>query len=552
MKNKLFLALLTLSSFIVSFFNSTSFHGDEDFIHGIEAFRFLNNPSIDNLMYEGKNSVDFITLPFYLIIGTNLFTLRLVQSIFLTLSILFFFLFCKNFFEDRFKAGLASLLLLSIPFYILTKYHPEFPFLGFFATFLLFLLSLIPKSKRTFLLFSLLGLILGLASYRKIIFLPYGLLVIFTFFFIKRESLRDKIKEWKNIIPFIVFFLIFFSPSIIWNHTKQTAAEPSLLRLLTDTASSLPDAILFRIDHLKNIFFSHGGMPSGGSLALSMINHLVLAISLIFLFLKKNRTALFFLIIVFYTFISVIGIGTYETIHLYLLVPIFPIIIIEGLDEVGKTIKIKKDRRQILMTVVVFLLVLINGYNYYKITTNTNELSSHQTKYEIGYSLKNQDIESIYDFTFDSADSYPFWYNHIYLTSGADKEYINVYKVLLSESKNQQKSIYHKINSNRSSYSVEGIMEDARERKDILFLYSSINDEHLIEEDKRNQLKMVEAKMNEISQALKNYNHKRIIIPEIKNGSHLADYHLWVHESKEGLIQDLQKLKAQIKSKKSI
>ena len=219
-KENIFLAIILILSFALSFYNwyDITLGGDiptlRPVIHFLkgEGFFPFQKP------WVGGN---ILIIPFFLISGFNVFAYRVAESVFMTLTILLFYLFVKEFYGTK-TALLCSLFLAISPYFILMKLD-EITFYPFFtASILLFLYKYYKTEKIKYLLLA--SLIAGYGIYFKLIILYLVISVFVPFFFVKfvlTRPLKIKFKNFriakKHVIFAVVFFLIGSSPLIIYN-----------------------------------------------------------------------------------------------------------------------------------------------------------------------------------------------------------------------------------------------------------------------------------------------------------------------------------------------
>ena len=411
-KNSINVVLLFLTAFLINFRIGLHVQGDEDFLDAIVGFRFLETFDFRFLMTEPHNSIDFITLPFYYIFGAELSVLRFVQAIFVGLSVVFFFLFSQNYFKDKIKALFTSLLLISVPLFILTVYHPEFPFLGFFATLSLYLIQKTSK-EGGFKKIILLGFIIGIASFKKAIFLPYGALTLILFFIINHKEAKRQFTE-KNITGLCLGFLVGFAPFLIHLGVMETDGSGAIISSILRFPSTFLENITYRLFQLGSLFSTpariYGEKVHFHNLAL--LNMFFLGISTLYLALKKNKIALLIITPIAFTAASTIELinsSLLET-HLYILIPVVVFLICVGVFTLTDDLLHPLKKRGLFVGLfIITILILINGLNSYHIYRQKTELDYSKLYMEISKSLGGytDEVSTVYDLT-DPEDS-PHW-----------------------------------------------------------------------------------------------------------------------------------------------
>lgn len=527
-KSKLTPFLLSILTFIINFGIGKHTHGTEDFIHGIIGFRFLNTLSPVFLNYEPHNSIDFISLPFYQIFGANLITLRFLQAFFLGLSIFFFYLFLEKYFKNRDKALIGSLLLMSIPLYVLTVYHPEFPFLGFFATFVLYLAQSSLKEKNLKIII-LLGFIIGLASYRKAIFLPYGIFAITAFLIKEREKLK-KVLSKEKIQLFFAGFFAGFLPFFIGNFFRESDGIKEIAQSALSFPSLFVRNIGVRISHFIDIFLSPSWIYDREVKYsnLALLNHLVLFSSFIYLIFKKNKAYLFGVAAIAFTVLSTIQIIEASLIleHLYIIIPLLVIVIVEGVFLFTESIAKSNVKSKIIAILIISGLILINGLNSFHVYKNHFSVPSYTEHIElkIAEAVSDYNFEAVYDLTHPQED--PYW-SHI--LPFYNKVRVSHY---MFSTENE------KIDKGRFVTPYFGKVTDNANHPDRLtdlLRQTENNDDFLILTAQYSDRKIFDVNIEEkIS-----HSYKSISVPSrIAKNPNL----IWVHESKRDLIEKLNRI----------
>ena len=468
-KSKIIAALLFCFSFFINFKIGIRTFGTEDFTHAISGFAFLEGFDVRLLMYEPHNSMDFITLPFYFIFDPSYTTLRAVQAIFLGMSVVFFFLFSKKYFKSETKALLASVFLISVPHFTLTVYHPEYPFLALFSTLTLYLLESI-ESKNNLKKILLLGFVIGIASFRKAIFLPYGILVVVAYLINQEKSLKNKFAG-KNKGYLLAGFFLGFLPFLL----SLLNSRGDGFLIISSVFQSIPkmiQGVIIRITQLGELFLSPSRIY-GSELALSNLaffNILILLFSFGYLLVKKEEDFVFGLVPLAFSFIASIQLinNKYSTTHLYILLPILTVILISGLFKFSESFFSNKPRKATLFPILIILvLILINGINSFNVYKSVDHKQAYEKEDQIAKVISDHNFDAIYDLT--RLEKYPYWNMRIPFYTKGDVNYGS-----LDEEQVKNRIIAHwyweKMKEKKYPTEFSKIMEESRANENLLFL----------------------------------------------------------------------------------
>ncbi len=531
--------LLFLLSFLISFYRATDIQGQEDFIDSRASLLFLQTFSAEYLMYEPHNGMEFFAIPFYFLFGFNLFSLRLAQSIFLSLGIVLFFLFSRNHFEDEKSALVASLLLVSFPFFILLKYWPEYSFMAFFSMLTIYLFSLI-KKKESYIPLILFAFFLGLGTYRKIILGPLGAALLFSYLIIDYDQARIRVWNFKRGILASGFFFVGLTPFIVFNLRKW-----SFLEMLIDRGSKMGWSGVFfnfqeRFFNFVDLFVEPPIFYYGEIFWIGFAGLILFIASSFYIIYKKDRkNGIFLLATAFYFLFTNIGIARMQREHFYIVVPLLIIIMAGGVFQFSESLRRKQFK--IVMSLILPLMISLNFFNVFTILATDNHYNNYFVAYELGHSIQGSDIEHIYVFTRDET---PMTMNPmIYFTSGGRTVYYA--EEILEKEEGEVKIIdRNKQFLKDKQLTLEDALKDAQTEKNIYFDSIIINPEwkEIIENEFPERIFSQEY----VDQRLGRKDYLKFEIPII-TGEGL--YLFWVHESQNEIINRIGDLKKEAELK---
>jgi len=219
-RKTVFLVIILILSFVISFYNwyDITLGGDTSALRPVINFFKGQGFFPHQKPWSGGN---ILVVPFFVIMGFNIFAYRLAESFFITLTILLFYLFVKEFYGIK-TALLCSLFLAINPFFVLMKFDDVTFYPFFTVSILLFSYKYYKTEKIVYL--SLASLIAGYAIYFKLLILYILISIFLSFIFVKFILIKflkvklKNIKITKNHIFFaVLFFLIGSSLLIIYN-----------------------------------------------------------------------------------------------------------------------------------------------------------------------------------------------------------------------------------------------------------------------------------------------------------------------------------------------
>lgn len=522
---------LFLSSFGLSFYKATAIHYGEDFRHSVATLKFVRTFSPNALMAQSVNGMEFLALPFYLIFGFDLFALRLAQSLFIGLAIVFFYFFSKNLLSSYKAALLTTLLLIAFPYFILMKYQ-EYPFLAFFSAGLLYFCFAAFKKKKNSRDIFLFGFLWGLGTYHKIMVFAFGFALLFSCLLIYRKEFTKKIIKLKKIIVLGVSFVLGSFPLIVWNivpdHRFQTVDK-----IFSGTTSLKSDLLVNfqeRLVHIKEIFISSPGRYTGEIEFFGLLLLGILFVTTLFLLIRKNKKgSVLILTVLFFTISSTLGINVLISKHLYMIIPVLIAIIALGINEIAESIFKKMGE-----TVFVFflaLLVIMGSFNLFSILQTNNEYDYFTASYRLQYLLRKDSVKNIYAL---HPENYGSFWNSIYFTSGG-KNIILASRVMEGENE----VLVGTYDGNDVGCGGGDVVEknfneliETSELKNNIYV-----DVVYIHDDKTNK-KRRSVRVRTASELAENDYEK---IPLL---SSVADkiYIIWAHESQNELIEDIKKI----------
>ena len=238
--------LMRLSIIITSI---DKIHLDEELYRGNIAEEFISRPILPIFDYQrseyegGSLIMGVLAVPFFILFGKTLFSLKLAGLFFSTLTFIAGFLFLDRFFHRRVAILAALLWIFSPPNYMKVSLFSFGSYLesNFFTLATLYIFYQIFFIKEKPWLFVLLGLVSGFALFFSYIFsVTLAVILIFWFVFDKRFILT------KSFLLFGISFLCGFSPWIYYNATHHfeglIVADKPIMHWFT--INSLSDSLL--------------------------------------------------------------------------------------------------------------------------------------------------------------------------------------------------------------------------------------------------------------------------------------------------------------------
>ncbi len=549
--------LLFISAFSINFYRGAEITGGEDFFQSTDALKFVRSLSPAYLMHSHHDSIEFLTLPLYFLLGFNLSTLRLSQSIFLAGSVVLFYFFSKNHFDEPKKALLATLLLISFPRFILHKYHAEYSFLLFFAVGCLLFYSLIMKKKNNNKYIFLLGLFIGIGTYRKIIFAAFGFLLILSHILLYPHHFKEKLLSTKKTIIFIGATALGALPLIIWELYMIFYAEyhgnlERTLNLFSEGSHrSLFSGLLKRAIHVKEIFteiFESYNYDGDLFKIVGFVTLFLFLSSVIYLLLKKDRkSGTFIVFTLLYIIVSTFELQLMIIVHLYVLMPIFIIIITTGIFKFFEDIFKNKKRALLISSFLIIIIVISNFAVIFSVLRKDSLEGRYDLVYDIGYTLKEGDFDMIYGFIDHVAcDICGIPYISYYFITGG-VPYCNASKTVTGNAysenfmiscqdpdkkkwEGKKESFEKVINASKSTNNVYIDLEIVDFDKAVIH--------HQEDQDIFFSERVIYA--DEIDKLISENGYKGIRIDHPERGK---AYHVWIHEEKEEVVNALQKIK---------
>ncbi len=519
-------------TFLISSYRASEIQGHEDFIDSRQLLFFLEDPVIENLMYEAHNAMEFFALPFYRIIGFNLTALRMSQSVLLSFSVVFFFLFSRNYFGDSVKAFLSSLLLVSFPFFITLKYWPEYAAVAFFSTLLLYIFSELKNRDSSF-IFALYGFVLGVGIFTKVIIAPFGVGLLLFYLVTDFKNAQRKLLKVNNLASLLIFGLFGLSPFLAFNIKAQTL-QSFVMDSFGATRGSFLNNISIRIGDIRDIFITSPQYYSGEVEVVGRIGFVFFLLSSIyFLFRKKKGELIILGTIIFYIFVSVTEVQALLTEHLYILIPSFVIIMVSAGFILSDFIERKTNIN--ILYLPVLILIFLNLFNTVIILKSDNSYNDFYTINKIGYTIQDHGgIDNIYHTM--ARDGFLTGSRIISFTSGGSKVFY--IKPVLEDGFSEIKIVDpgQDNDPNTGDFPLNWIYVDV---DDVLefeknSLYIDAYQKRYIPEGGSGQ--------EDNSQILKRYlgdSYKKIKIEEkLKRGYFL----IWVHQKNKDLIQKLKSI----------
>ena len=315
--------------------------------------------------YQGGVLVYGISaVPFFLLFGKTVFSLRLTGVLFSYGSFITWYFFIRRFFGKR-EALFASLLYLCAPswhtLYAMFAFGAHAEPLFFTAAGLFLLYKILYEKTHSLRNALLLGLISGFGTYFTYGFFV-GVVTFLLFWFYEDHRIFQK----KEFYLFSLFFLIGFSPWFLYNVTHQFRG----MELLRVSFMSLHDEqplprisyrflklITLRILQMLSFNYREGAHIT----FLNFFYYAVLLFSylLLYRFQRKNRKTHFFCLFPFLYLliasISQLEIPTYLNRYFLPLFPFFFAVIALGLTQLER---ISKPLKKLSLTVLLLLLAM--------------------------------------------------------------------------------------------------------------------------------------------------------------------------------------------------
>ncbi len=220
----LVLAFLIIRLFIL-FTSISLIVGPEERVRGSIAMSLIKGLKMPLFEYQcdtyggGSIIAGILAIPFFLLFGPSIASLKLVGLSFSTATLILWYFFCNKFFNRR-LATIMSLLFIFSPIR-LTRYslatggcHLETVFFNILVILIFF--QIFFNGEKHKVNFIILGLISGFSLWFAYIFF-ITFLTCLLFWFILDRKLFIK----KEFFIFIIFFIIGFSPWIYYNLTRN-------------------------------------------------------------------------------------------------------------------------------------------------------------------------------------------------------------------------------------------------------------------------------------------------------------------------------------------
>ncbi len=185
----------------------------------------------------GSLVVGIITVPFFLLFGQNIISLKLTAVTFSALILIFFYLFCDKFFNRRVAVIASFLFILSPKIFtvhslVTMGFHSES--ILFSLTFIFLFYQIFCAQKISYLYFFLLGLVGGFGLWFTYIFAVTLIVAILFWFNFERKFILKK-----EFYLFLSGFLIGFSPCLWFNFTHHFKGLEIIQQILNLKASFL-------------------------------------------------------------------------------------------------------------------------------------------------------------------------------------------------------------------------------------------------------------------------------------------------------------------------
>ena len=411
-KENLILFSLFLTGFILSFFKGTKIQVGEDLTSSVATFKFWETFSLNPIMADQLNAMEFFALPFYIIFGFQHSSLRLAQAFLLGLSISLFYLFMKKVTEDRFISIFSALILSLSPYYILMKFG-EYPAVGFLSTLILLLSVLVMnKGRKAYLI--LLGIVSGLSFYYKIVMGPYVFCLLASFLIFDFNRARKGLWNVKDMTIFVAFVGLGALPLISFNALVHPATLEVAIDGLGSTSGSLIDGVITRLIHFREIFTANPPKYYGVNSVIGdgVVVAFIFSVSY-FIFTNRKRFLVYPLTAFLYFLFSTIQLNPVEPLHLYPLIPLAVATI--GLFVYSLTIDFKKERQ--LIYAGFLLIAFFSLFNIVSVFATKNSYNFYLSDYHIGHALRGHNFDNIYLF---QPQNYAFYNSLLFTTQHKD------------------------------------------------------------------------------------------------------------------------------------
>ncbi|MDD5531055.1 MAG: glycosyltransferase family 39 protein [bacterium] len=334
----------------------------------------------------------YLLIPFFMIFGISVFSLRLASVSFGALTLFFTYLFARQLFDRR--IGIIALLFLITSPYFILAIRLEHPYWIFFAfTSLFCLLKWYKNGNLLYFLLATLFLGFGISTSSWFIVFLGGLSITAIIF---QREIRTKIKEsriislWPYVILGFVFFclgnFLFFYANLIhkprfvtinwlYNNFRHTGFGIDNLNYINNFASRINNLkeLLGQVDLINNITFSNL-IPNRFYyfLFIFSISGLIclLFFSKVMYFNKKKIGFLLILMFAILAF-SPITVSSFASWHLFVLAPMIYISVVVGLVEINHFFKNSIFKRVSFITMLTLILI--------PITLNLNTLKNCYT-----------------------------------------------------------------------------------------------------------------------------------------------------------------------------
>lgn len=429
------LALLTKLSLILFAIDTISTRRGEDLIVGTIAKELIDGPAFPLLDYQkagyenGLIVEGILAVPFFLLFGDSLFSLKLVALTFLLSIVIVFYFFLFRYFGWRICI-IASVLFILSPIEVTMRSlvtwgnHVESLFFSFLSMFIFYRIFLDARTGgNRFLLFFVFGLVCGFATYFAYIFLITLITYLLYWFMIDRKFIFRK-----QFLIFLGSFIVGFSPGIYYNIVNKfegiyyVRGEPFYSYFIKSNIFEplLKFKNLIFYD-LANIFSFGGKFITYIYIGIFMLFLGTLLLSSLKLILKSRRTVqpgkesvltpahlLLEMPIVIYIILYFLIYSVTNFRHLWYLIPLFPfmtIVIAIGIDKMW--LKNNKYIRALAILILsILLLIGIKGESEMGITSFRFRLVNNFGKvfHYKGYSYSLSAISMIRRFEFEKRD----------------------------------------------------------------------------------------------------------------------------------------------------
>lgn len=329
----------------------------------------------------------YLLIPFFLLFGINVFSLRITPIFFGLLTLIFTYLFAKDFFNRR-VALITVLLLVTSPYFIsITKlgnyFHSSSIF--FFVTALFCLLRWYRGVNITYFVLGAFLLGLGSSTVGWFIIVVITLLVLAIIFGkdIKKRIQKDNFKSlWLYFILGIVFFCLgdflfiyanfinessrFTTFKYLLSHLRDTREGVDNLSYLENLGLRLKNLLdILRENNIINSIFSYNKSKGNNFYSFAFFIILVwLTLSLLFekkMFFRKKKTIFLLGFIGIMFVISPFTISCFKSWHISTLIPFIKITISVGMIELSQLFRKRSFRRisQGILSIFILLILIV-------------------------------------------------------------------------------------------------------------------------------------------------------------------------------------------------